>query len=62
MNDYNSEVVKCTSTYNPLEIEKNWHHYLIINNMDVHKNLGLVIQSGDFITIDKVVMVFSFLS
>lgn len=61
-NDYNSEVVKCTSTYNPLKIEKNWHHYLIINNMDVHKNPGLVIQSGDFITIDKVVMVSGFSS
>jgi hypothetical protein len=30
--------------------------------MDVHKNPGLVIQSGDFITIDKVVMVSGFSS
>jgi hypothetical protein len=58
MNDYNNEVVKCTSIYNPFEIEKHWHHYLIINNMDVDRNLGLVIQSGDFIIVDKVVMVF----
>lgn len=62
MNDYNNEVVKRTSTYNSFKIEKNWHHYLIINNMDVHKNPRLVIQSGDFITIDKVVMVSGFSS
>jgi hypothetical protein len=50
------------STYNLFKIEKSWHHYLIINNMDVRKNLGLVIQSVDLITIDKVVMVFGFSS
>jgi len=50
------------STDNPLKIEKSWHHYLIINNMDVHKNPRLVIQSVDLITIDKVVMVFGFSS
>ncbi len=50
------------STYNLLKIEKSWHHYLIINNMDVHKNLGLVIQSVDLIIVDKVVMVFGFSS
>lgn len=43
MDNYNSEVVKCTSINNLFKIQKNWHPMLIINNINMNKNLGLVV-------------------
>lgn len=52
MDNYNGEVVKCTSINNLFKIQKNWHPMPIINNINVYKILGLVVWRGELITID----------
>jgi hypothetical protein len=53
VNNYGSEVVRCTFMDNSFQIQKNWHPTPILDNIYMNRNPKLVVQSGDLVTIDE---------